>query len=30
MVTFDNPDRMTGPVDFVYQGVIIVRRSHLS
>ena len=22
---FDNPDRMSGPVDFVYQGMIIVR-----
>jgi putative methyltransferase (TIGR04325 family) len=30
MVTFDNPDRLVGPVDFVYQGVLIVRRSHLS
>ncbi len=30
MVTFDNPDRLVGPVDFVYQGVIIVRSSHLS
>lgn len=30
MVTFDNPDRLAGPVDFVYQGVIIVRHNHLS
>lgn len=30
MVTFDNPDRLAGPVDFVYQGAIIVRRNHLS
>lgn len=25
MVTFDNPDRLSGPVDFAYQGVIIAR-----
>jgi putative methyltransferase (TIGR04325 family) len=30
MVTFDNQDRLVGPVDFVYQGVIIVRRNRLS
>lgn len=30
MVTFDNPDRLTGPIDFSYQGAIIVRRNHLS
>lgn len=30
MVTFDNPDRLAGPVDFSYQGMILVRRSHLS
>lgn len=24
MVTFDNPDKLIGPVDFIYQGVIIV------
>lgn len=28
-VTFDNPDRLVGPVDFVYQGAIIARRSSL-
>jgi len=30
MVTFDNPDRIAGPVDFSYQGMIIVRSKHLS
>jgi putative methyltransferase (TIGR04325 family) len=29
IVTFDNPDRLVGPVDFVYQGAMIVRHSHL-
>jgi len=29
IVTFDNPDRLVGPVDFVYQGAMIVRRSRL-
>lgn len=27
MVTFDNPDRLAGPVDFGYQGMIIARSS---
>ncbi len=30
MVTFDNPDRLPGPIDFAYQGAIIVRQKHLS
>jgi putative methyltransferase (TIGR04325 family) len=30
MVTFDNPDRIAGPIDFSYQGMIIVRSKHLS
>lgn len=30
MVTFDNPDRLAGLVEFVYQGMIIVRGNHLS
>jgi putative methyltransferase (TIGR04325 family) len=30
MVTFDNPDRLAGPVEFVYQGMIIARSNHLS
>jgi putative methyltransferase (TIGR04325 family) len=29
MVTFDNPDKLAGPVDFIYQGVIIVRRNYV-
>lgn len=27
MVTFDNPDKLSGPVDFAYQGMIIARRN---
>jgi len=30
MVTFDNPDRLAGPVEFSYQGMIVVRSNHLS
>jgi len=30
MVTFDNPDRLAGPVEFAYQGMIIARSNHLS
>jgi putative methyltransferase (TIGR04325 family) len=30
MVIFDNLDKLGGPIDFVYQGAIIVRRNHLS
>jgi putative methyltransferase (TIGR04325 family) len=30
MVTFDTPDRLVGPVDVVYQGLILVRSKHLS
>jgi putative methyltransferase (TIGR04325 family) len=30
MVKFDNPDRLAGPVEFSYQGGIIVRSQHLS
>jgi len=30
MVTFDNPDRLSGPVEFVYQGMFIARSNHLS
>lgn len=30
MITFENPDRIAGPVDFSYQGMIIVRSKHLS
>jgi putative methyltransferase (TIGR04325 family) len=30
MATFQNPDRISGPVDFSYQGMIIVRSKHLS
>ena len=30
MVTFDNPDRLAGPVDFAYQGVIIARSNQVS
>ena len=30
MVTFDNPERMPGPVEFIYQGVIIGRSNQVS
>ena len=30
IVTFDAPDRLPGPIDFTYQGAIIVRQKHLS
>jgi len=30
IVMFDNPDRLAGPVDFAYQGVIIVRQNYIS
>lgn len=30
MATFNNPDKLTGPVDFFYQGVIIAPNSPLS
>jgi putative methyltransferase (TIGR04325 family) len=30
MVTFDNPDRLAGPIEFSYQGLILVRKNHLS
>lgn len=30
IVTFDNPDRLPGPIDFAYQGAIIVRKKRLS
>lgn len=30
VATFDNPDRIAGPVDFSYQGMIVVRSKHLS
>ena len=30
LVTFDNPDRLEGPVEFSYQGGIFVRSNHLS
>jgi putative methyltransferase (TIGR04325 family) len=30
MVKFDNPDRLSGPVDFAYQGMIIVRNKQVS
>lgn len=30
MVTFDSQDRLAGPVEFVYQGMIIARSIHLS
>ncbi len=30
MVTFDNPDWLTGPVEFLYQGMIIARSKLLS
>jgi len=29
MITFDNPDRIAGPVDFSYQGMILVRKKDL-
>lgn len=29
IVTFDNRDRLVGPVDFVYQGAMVVRHSRL-
>ena len=30
IVTFDNLDRLDAPVDFAYQGAIIVRRTQVS
>jgi len=30
LVTFDNSDRLPGPVNFAYQGVIIARNKHVS
>ncbi|MGA9347285.1 MAG: methyltransferase, TIGR04325 family [Anaerolineae bacterium] len=30
MVTFDNPDRLAGPVEFIYQGMIIARSNQVS
>lgn len=30
MVTFDNPDKLSGPVEFSYQGAIIVRNNQIS
>lgn len=30
MVMFDNPDRLSGPVDFAYQGMIIARSNQIS
>ena len=30
MVAFDNPDRLAGPVEFVYQGMIIARSNQIS
>lgn len=30
MVSFDNPDRLSGPVEFVYQGMIIARSNQIS
>ena len=30
LAAFDNPDRMSGPVDFAYQGMIIVRNNQVS
>ena len=30
VATFDNPDKLAGPIDFVYQGVIIARNTQVS
>ncbi|HEX9090988.1 MAG TPA: methyltransferase, TIGR04325 family, partial [Anaerolineales bacterium] len=30
LVTVDNPDRLAGPIDFIYQGMIIVRNKQVS